>query len=223
MSRKGVTYEEVASTAWALIQEGKRVTAAAVRERLGRGSMTTIQRHLQAWREKEAPAQAVEKSEALQAMLERLSKELELPRLMAEQVASLYRAFKGPETERTLKKLAVEFERSRKELERYRTWVRQLQESVAQTLAKQLRQDLERLQKPLEGLDLEKVMTQARSAQNHLKQLAQETLSAPRVMRPPEIAPAPRAGGAEVEELARRLQALERRLERLERGGHNGG
>ena len=217
MGRKGVTYEEVANSAWALIQEGKRVTAAAVRERLGRGSMTTIQRHLQAWRENEAPVEAVKKSMALQEMLERLAKELEPSKQMAEQTANLYRAFLGPEAERALKKFAMEFERARQEFERSMRSLAWLQENTAQKFAARFQKDMERSKKMVETLSGQKLAAQLQK--DSLRRLT-KGLS---VMRPPKPAPGPRAVGADLEELARRLQALERRLERLERGGQNGG
>lgn len=172
MSRKGITYEEVASAARDLIQEGKRVTAAAVRERLGRGSMTTIQRHLQAWRENEAPVEAVKKSMALQEMLERLAKELEPSKQMAEQAASLYRAFLGPETERALKKLAVEFERARQELERSMKSLAWLRENTAQKLAEGLRQNLELQQRAVEDLGLQSLAKQAQQGMELWKKMS---------------------------------------------------
>jgi len=222
MGRAGVTYEEVAEAARSLIEEGRRATAAAVRERLGRGSLTTIQRHLQTWREREAPVEALKKSEKLQAMLERLREELEPSKRTLEQMAGLYRAFLGAETERTLKKLATEMEHSQQELERSMKLLLRLKENTVQRLAGQILQNLESWQKPVSGLDLQKLAKQVQDEQERLSQLTQELRRAHPIMRAPEPAPAPRAGGADLEELARRLQALERRLERLERGRQNG-
>lgn len=59
MARPGITFDQVAEAATVLTAEGVRATLDAVRERLGTGSMNTIQRHLKAWREnqpKQPPA-----------------------------------------------------------------------------------------------------------------------------------------------------------------------
>lgn len=46
----GITFEQVVGAIEALTMHGERVTAANIRAELGRGSMSTILRHLQAWR-----------------------------------------------------------------------------------------------------------------------------------------------------------------------------
>lgn len=46
----GITFEQVVGAIEALTIHGERVTAANIRAELGRGSMSTILRHLQAWR-----------------------------------------------------------------------------------------------------------------------------------------------------------------------------
>ena len=51
MARDGVTYEQVAQAADALVGSGQQPTIRAVREHLGRGSPNTVHRHLQAWRD----------------------------------------------------------------------------------------------------------------------------------------------------------------------------
>lgn len=50
MAREGISAEEVAAAADALVAEGVQPSQRAVRERLGSGSLNTIQRHLSAWR-----------------------------------------------------------------------------------------------------------------------------------------------------------------------------
>lgn len=51
MAREGITYEQVAAAADALVAEGKQPTIRAVREQLrGTGSPNTIHRHLSDWR-----------------------------------------------------------------------------------------------------------------------------------------------------------------------------
>lgn len=56
MARPGITYEEVAAAADALVAEGERPTINGVRDALGTGSPNTIHRHLQAWKATQAPA-----------------------------------------------------------------------------------------------------------------------------------------------------------------------
>lgn len=50
MARPGVTYDQVASVADAIIGEGQQPTINAVRDRIGTGSPNTIHKHLTAWR-----------------------------------------------------------------------------------------------------------------------------------------------------------------------------
>lgn len=49
MNKNFVTLEEVARAAEELVNEGKKPTVTAVRERLGKGSRTTIAKHLNTW------------------------------------------------------------------------------------------------------------------------------------------------------------------------------
>jgi len=49
MNKGHITYEEVARAAEELVNEGKKPTVTAVRERLGKGSRTTISKHLNTW------------------------------------------------------------------------------------------------------------------------------------------------------------------------------
>jgi len=51
MARDGITFEQVAAAAEALVGEGQQPTIRAMRERLGGGSPNTIHKHLTAWRE----------------------------------------------------------------------------------------------------------------------------------------------------------------------------
>ncbi len=51
MAREGVSYEQVAAVADALVGDGQQATIRAIRERLGTGSPNTIHRHLCAWRD----------------------------------------------------------------------------------------------------------------------------------------------------------------------------
>lgn len=52
MARTGISYEQVAAAADALVGEGQsNPTINAIRERLGTGSPNTIHRHLSTWNE----------------------------------------------------------------------------------------------------------------------------------------------------------------------------
>lgn len=50
MGRKGVSYEDVVNAALRVLRAGQSATVARVRDQLGRGSYSTVQKHLQAWR-----------------------------------------------------------------------------------------------------------------------------------------------------------------------------
>ena len=49
MGRNGITFDQVAAAAESLIAEASAATLKAVRDKLGTGSMGTVQRHLAAW------------------------------------------------------------------------------------------------------------------------------------------------------------------------------
>ena len=57
MARPGITYDEVAATADALIGRGEKPTIGAIRADLGTGSPNTIHKHLTAWKAAQAPAE----------------------------------------------------------------------------------------------------------------------------------------------------------------------
>jgi len=50
VARTGITYEQVAAAADAIIGEGQQPTINAVRDRIGTGSPNTVHKHLTAWR-----------------------------------------------------------------------------------------------------------------------------------------------------------------------------
>ncbi|MFA5937788.1 MAG: DNA-binding protein [Sinimarinibacterium sp.] len=50
-----ITYQDVAAAAQALANAGEKVTTIAVREQLGRGSFSTIKKHLDRWYAEQAP------------------------------------------------------------------------------------------------------------------------------------------------------------------------
>jgi colicin import membrane protein len=76
MAREGITFEQVAAAADALVGDGQQPTIRAVRERLGTGSPNTIHKHLSMWRDARpvAPATAPELPNALTAAI---AKEIE--------------------------------------------------------------------------------------------------------------------------------------------------
>lgn len=67
MARDGITFEQVAAAADALMGEGQQPTIKAVREKLGTGSPNTVHKHLTAWRA--SRPQAVTAAPALPASL----------------------------------------------------------------------------------------------------------------------------------------------------------
>jgi colicin import membrane protein len=71
MAREGITFEQVAAAADALVGEGQQPTIRAIRERLGTGSPNTVHKHLTAWREASpvAVATAPELPQALTAAI----------------------------------------------------------------------------------------------------------------------------------------------------------
>lgn len=58
MARVGITFDQVAAAADAIVGTGKTASIQAVRESLGTGSPNTIHRHLTAWRSRQAPKQS---------------------------------------------------------------------------------------------------------------------------------------------------------------------
>lgn len=77
MARPGVSFEQVAAIADALVGEGQQPTIRAVRERLGdKGSPNTIHRHLAAWREAR-PVAAAAAPELPQALTTAIATEIE--------------------------------------------------------------------------------------------------------------------------------------------------
>ncbi len=53
-----ITYDDVARVAQVLLDAGEKATTIAVREQLGRGSFTTIKKHLDRWNAEQAPSPA---------------------------------------------------------------------------------------------------------------------------------------------------------------------
>lgn len=77
MARPGVSFEQVAAIADALVGEGQQPTIRAVRERLGdKGSPNTIHRHLSSWREAR-PVAAASAPELPQALTAAIATEIE--------------------------------------------------------------------------------------------------------------------------------------------------
>src|SRR5690554_6107206 len=57
MARIGITYEQVATAADALVGQGEKPSIQRIREQLGTGSPNTIHRHLKQWRATQVPAE----------------------------------------------------------------------------------------------------------------------------------------------------------------------
>jgi chromosome segregation ATPase len=77
MAREGITFEQVAAAAGALVGEGQQApTIRAVREKLGTGSPNTIHKHLTAWREAR-PVVAAAAPELPQALTAAIAAEIE--------------------------------------------------------------------------------------------------------------------------------------------------
>lgn len=76
MAREGITFEQVAAAADALVGEGQQPTIRAIRERLGTGSPNTVHRHLSAWREAR-PVAAAAAPELPQALTVAIAAEIE--------------------------------------------------------------------------------------------------------------------------------------------------
>lgn len=76
MAREGITFEQVAAAADALVGEGQQPTIRAIRERLGTGSPNTVHRHLTAWREAR-PVAAAAAPELPQALTAAIATEIE--------------------------------------------------------------------------------------------------------------------------------------------------
>lgn len=63
MGRNGITYEDVVSAIESLLAAGlppDYITTRAIRNQTGRGSMTTLNRHLHAWKERQSPGRTQE-------------------------------------------------------------------------------------------------------------------------------------------------------------------
>jgi colicin import membrane protein len=71
MAREGITFQQVAAAAEALVGEGQQPTIRSIRDKLGSGSPNTVHKHLAVWRESRpvAAATAPELPQALTAAI----------------------------------------------------------------------------------------------------------------------------------------------------------
>ncbi|WP_439672873.1 DNA-binding protein [Cupriavidus necator] len=76
MARPGITYEQVAAVAEALVAQQLKPTLTAVRERLGSGSMNTIHRYWSTWQEQQQKRPPRKLSEPNSRLLAALGAEL---------------------------------------------------------------------------------------------------------------------------------------------------
>lgn len=77
MGRNGITYEDVMSAIESLLAAGfppDYITTRAIRNQTGRGSMTTLNRHLHTWKERQSPARTQESLGQAQQMIKFLTK-----------------------------------------------------------------------------------------------------------------------------------------------------
>ncbi|MBI2379486.1 MAG: DNA-binding protein [Gammaproteobacteria bacterium] len=160
MAKIGVTYEEVAEAADHLYEQRLTVTVDRVREELGRGSKTTLVRHIQRWRE-ERQARPVHFG------TENLSPEL------SGMMATLWRKA-GEEAEEKLKSAQAQVAQERAKLEEER---RQL-DAYARALKEQLAESREREARLTEQLaDMRHVHSQLDAENSYLKDALAEAES----------------------------------------------
>ena len=158
MAKMGVTYEEAAEVAEQLYERRLTVTVDRVREELGRGSKTTLVRHLQRWRE-ERQARPVHFG------TENLSPEL------SEMMATLWRKA-GEEAEEKLKSAQEQVAQERTKLEEERRQI----DAYARALKEQLAESREREVSLTEQLaDMRNVHAQLDAENSYLKDALTET------------------------------------------------
>jgi len=90
MARPGISFDEVAAAADALVGRGERPTIQAIRAEIGTGSPNTIHRHLQSWRSAQTPAKreaAKLPDELAAALAEEIERQAAKARAEAEQQA----------------------------------------------------------------------------------------------------------------------------------------
>ena len=132
MGRRGVTYDEVAKVAEAILTEGGEPSTKNVRERLGSGSNTTIGEHLRKWRVKRAEMSAPEVQTALPGEIARvvtayINSQIQLVKNAADALLAAERkAAADADAE-------AEVEQLTDELEANRSQMAQLEVAVAET------------------------------------------------------------------------------------------
>lgn len=82
-SHNGLTYDAVAAAAETLTAEGMNPTLRGIRERLGTGSLGTIQQHFQSWKGLNAPSAATKAAGLPEALQRSLTAEIERQRAEA--------------------------------------------------------------------------------------------------------------------------------------------
>lgn len=138
--RQGVTYEQAAAAADALVAAGERPTIRAVRARLGGGSPNTIQRHLEEWNQ--GRTLAVQSATTLPAEIQRLilaemGREAAAVRAELQQELADARtnneelARENDEQAQQIESLAAAFAQAQADLERRNGAIEQFEQSLA--------------------------------------------------------------------------------------------
>ena len=226
MNKTSVTLEEVASAAEELVRQGKKPTVTAIRERLGRGSRTTIAKHLNTWSE------------------ERIAKLIPLAKQVSEQMAEVV----GP-----MREAMEQIAKSVEELGTWRTKSLGLSTSSLEQARKALEQlsmageelrsslDLSAFAKSMEGAreslmafegvgkrlgtvfgEQTKAFSQAVSAAAYSPPTPPLPSTASDVMSAQTATFAEAAAPSILDQIAERLERIERRLDRVERAAMNG-
>jgi len=130
MGRRGVTYDEVARVAEAILAEGGEPSTKNVRERLGSGSNTTIGEHLRRWRGKRAEMSVPEVQTALPSEIARvvtayINSQIQLVRNAADALLAAER--------KAAADAEAEVEQLTDELDAARSQMAQLEVTVAET------------------------------------------------------------------------------------------
>lgn len=129
--RVGVSFERVAAIAEQIIAEGGRPTLRGIRERLGSGSLGTIQAHLKDWNEGKAPvipASTTLATDVQQAVMEEIARQVRSSRTDLEtQIAQV-------KSERD--ELADENNRLSLEIEEQKAAIEALKEALAVSVGK---------------------------------------------------------------------------------------
>ena len=164
--QKGLSREDVFHCAEKMIREGKNPTITGIREQLGTGSLTTIQKHLALWK-RENPEAGAEPPMEFPGVTRAVREEI------AKAIKSVQDSYRQEKT--TLEKEATEW---REEIERLQEERERLEKKLQETLAdknaaegrlegrtEELLQEIGRLRKDLETERREKLEAKEQAAE----------------------------------------------------------